>query len=180
MSVIPELEGTVSIASPADRFFHACRQRVAAGLLTGQPHPRSNYVVSGASHDHVEIRAADRTTSSNVGLNTVVLRYVHPGTIHYRIQYWPWARFALGLSGGIGLIGIILLLGFDVRGYIADHESSMVPGLSIEQNLGIAWLMVLFWGFVWPWLLIAMHKRPLRELITRLIAEMDAAGVSAP
>jgi hypothetical protein len=84
------------------------------------------------------------------------------------------------LSGGIGLIGIILLLGFDVRGYIADHESSMVPGLSIEQNLGIAWLMVLFWGFVWPWLLISMHKRPLRELIARLIAEMDAAGVSAP
>ena len=146
MSMIPELEGTISIGSPADRFFQACRQRVAAGLLTGQPHRRSNYVVSGASHDHVEIRA----------------------------------RFALGLSGGIGLIGIILLLGFDARGYIADHESSMVPGLSIEQNLGIAWLMVLFWGFVWPWLLISLHERPLRELITRLIAEMDAAGVSAP
>jgi hypothetical protein len=87
MSMIPQLEGTVSIGSPADRFFHACRQRVAAGLLTGHPNHRSNYVVSGASHDHVEIRAADRTTSSNVGLNTVVLRYVHPGTIHYRIRY---------------------------------------------------------------------------------------------
>ena len=125
-------------------------------------------------------RSVPQTGRPPAILNTVVLRYVHPGTIHYRIQYWPWARFALGLSGGIGLIGIILLLGFDVRGYIADHESSMVPGLSIEQNLGIAWLMVLFWGFVWPWLLISMHKRPLRELIARLIAEMDAAGVSAP
>ena len=170
----------MSIGSSADRFFHACRQRVAAGLLTGQRNPRSNYVVSGAGHDHMEIRAADWRTSSNVGLNTVLLRYLHPGTIHYRIQYWPWAQFALGLSGGIGLIGTILLLGFDVRGYIADHQSAMVPGLSIEQNLGIAWLMVLFWGFVWPWPLISMHKRPLRELITRLIAEMDAAGISAP
>ena len=64
---------------------------------------------------------------ATVGLNIVVLRYVHPGTIHYRIQYWPWAQFAIALSGGMGLIGVVLLLSFDVRGYIADHESSMVP-----------------------------------------------------
>jgi hypothetical protein len=74
----------------------------------------------------------------------------------------------------MGLIGLALLLGTDVRGYIARHPNSMVPGLSVEQNLAIAWVMVLFWGFVWPWLLIAMHKRPLRQLVTRLIAEVDA------
>jgi hypothetical protein len=69
MSVIPEVEGTVSITSSSDRFFHACRQRVATGLLTDHhSHPRSNYVVSGASHDHVEIRAADWTTTTNVRL----------------------------------------------------------------------------------------------------------------
>ena len=179
MSILPEVEGTVSIASSSDRFFHACRQRVAAGLLTGQPHPRSNYMVSGASHDHLEIRAADWRTTINVGLNTMVLRYAHPGTIHYRIRYWPWAQFAIRLSGGMGLIGVVLLLGFDVRGYIANHESSMIPGLSIEQNWRIAWLMVLFWGFVWPWLLISLHKRPLRGLIARLISEMDAGWNTA-
>ena len=53
----------------------------------------------------------------------------------------------------------------------------MIPGLSIDQNLRVAWLMVLFWGFIWPWLLIWLHKRPLRGLITRLIAEIDATNV---
>jgi hypothetical protein len=39
--------------------------------------------------------------------------------------------------------------------------------------------MVLFWGFVWPWLLVALHKRPVRRLLERIIAEVDAAkGVS--
>jgi hypothetical protein len=50
----------------------------------------------------------------------------------------------------------------------------MIPGLSIEQHVLVAWAMVVFWGFVWPWLLIALHKRPLRRLIERLIAEVDA------
>jgi hypothetical protein len=73
-----------------------------------------------------------------------------------------------------------MLLSLDVRDYIARNERSMIPGLSIEQNLGIAWLMVLFWGFIWPWLLIALHKRPLRQLVTRLIREVDVAAASPP
>jgi hypothetical protein len=52
--------------------------------------------------------------------------------------------------------------------------------MSIDQNLSVAWLMVLFWGFVWPWLVIVLHKRPLRRLITRLIAEVDAGAASTP
>ena len=70
-------------------------------------------------------------------------------------------------------IGIVLLITLDVRGYIAGHSASRLPGLSLDQNVGIAWLMVLFWGFIWPWLLISLHKGPLRKLITRLIAEVD-------
>jgi hypothetical protein len=57
-------------------------------------------------------------------------------------------------------------------------QPSPTIGLSkpaqIDQNLAVAWTMVVFWGFVWPWLLVVMHKRPLRELVTRLIAEGDA------
>jgi hypothetical protein len=87
--------------------------------------------------------------------------------------------FAVSLGGVLGLVGLAMLLGFDVRGYIARNEGSMVPGLSIDQNLAIAWTMTLFWGFVWPWLLIALHKRPLRGLVTSLIAEVDATAASS-
>jgi hypothetical protein len=180
MSVVPAIEGSVSIQSSSDRFLPAFRQRVATGLLTGHPHPRSNYVVSGAGPDRIEIRADDWWTAINVGLNTVTLRHVPPNTIRYHVQYWHWARYVLGLSGVLGLVGVVLLLTFDVRGYIAEYLSSMIPGLSIDQNLRVAWLMVLFWGFIWPWLLIWLHKRPLRGLITRLIAEIDATNVPAP
>ena len=89
----------------------------------------------------------------------------------------PRAVLAVGLvqrCALLGLGGLVLLVGFDARGYIASHPSAQVPGLSLDQNLMVAWTMVLFWGFVWPWLLVAMHKRPLRQLVTCLITEVDA------
>jgi hypothetical protein len=174
MIFTPDIEGTVSIRSSAEAWLQAFRRRVAAGLLTGQPHPRSNYVVSTSDSHHLEVRAADWWTATNVGLNQLELWHVPPNTIRYRVRYWQWSQYALGLSGALGVVGVVLLLAFDARDYIARNQSSMVPGLSIEQNLVIAWGMVLFWGFIWPWLLVYMHKRPLHELVKRLIAEVDA------
>lgn len=177
MTVIPAIEGTVPIQS-AERFLPAFRRRVTAGLLTGRPHPRSRYVVVEAGAGHLEVRAADWWSAINVGLNWVELRNVAPGLIRYRVRYWRWAQFALGLSGGLGLAGIVLLLSLDVRGYLARHPASMIAGWSMDQNVRIAWLMVLLWGFVWPWVLIAVHKPSLRRLIARLISEVDAEAVS--
>jgi hypothetical protein len=71
-------------------------------------------------------------------------------------------------------VGLLLLVTLDVRGYIASHSASQLPGLSIDQNLVVAWGMVLFWGFVWPWLMIALHMRPLHRLVTQIIGEVDA------
>jgi hypothetical protein len=95
------------------------------------------------------------------------------------VRYWRWAGYVLGLSGELGLVGVALLVSLDVRGYIVQHQNSMVRSLSVEQNLLIVWLMVLFWGFIWPWLLISLHKRPLRGLVTRLIAEVDAEAAAS-
>jgi hypothetical protein len=167
MILMPEIEGTVAIRSSAERFLQAFRQRVTAGLLTGRP-------------GYLEVRAADWWTAINVGLNRLELRPLQPSVIRYHVRYWQWTWYALGLSGGLGLVGLALFLSLDVRSYIAQHQNSMVPGLSVDQNLLIAWLMVLFWGFIWPWLLISLHKSPLRRLVTRLIAEVDASAASTP
>ena len=177
---LPEIEGTLPIRSPVERFLDGFRQRVTAGLLTGQSHPRSNYVVTEAGSRRLVIRAVDWLTAFNVGLNDVALSLERPGLIRYHVRYWRWALYALLLSGTIGVVGLGLLLGTDVRAYFERNPRSMAPGLSIEQHVVIAWVMALFWGFVWPWLLIAMHKRPLRLLIARLIAEVDAAVESSP
>ncbi len=182
MSLGPQIEGTVTIRTSAGDFLEAFRRRVVAGPLSGQPHFRSNHVVREAGSGTLRVHAADRWTAFNVGLNELELRPSKAGTVQYRVRYWRWARFALVLSGGLGGIGLALLLGFDVRGYIASHPSSQLQGLSVDQNLLIAWAMVLFWGFVWPWILIAMHNRPLHRLVARLIAEVDAqaAGAASP
>ncbi|MGH9383172.1 MAG: hypothetical protein ACRD2N_02620 [Vicinamibacterales bacterium] len=133
-----------------------------------------------ASPSHLEVHAADWWTAINVGLNQLELRHVQANVIGYHVRYWRWATYALGLSGVLGLVGLALLLGFDARGYIARHANSMIPGLTVDQNLLIAWVMVLFWGFIWPWLLIWLHKRPLGRLVTRLIEEVDAGVATGP
>ncbi len=173
MTLAPEIHGSVPIRSTPPAFLERFRQRVASGLLTGQPHPRSNYVVTRADTQRLHVRAADWWTAINVGLNELDLELSQRGMVRYQVHYWRWASFVIGLSGVLGLIGLLLLLTFDVRSYITQSPGAMVPGLSVDQNLMIAWAMVLFWGFVWPWLLILLHKRPLRRLVARLIGQVD-------
>lgn len=157
------------------------KERVAAGFLSGRAQSRSNYVVTQAEPTFLQIRAADWSTALNVGLNDLELRATQPGQVRYHVRYWRWASYAIALSAVLGAIGLVFLLLTDVRSYIEAHPSRMTPGLSTEQNLLIAWSMVLFWGFVWPWLLIHLHQRPLRRLLERVISEVDAGeSVSAP
>ena len=174
MVLTPQIDGTVGIQSSSLDFAQAFKRRVAAGLLTGHHHPRSNYQVVDAGSDQLRVHAADWRTAISVGLNELELWFPQPGSVRYRVEFWRWAWYAIGLSGIFGLIGLLLIVTLDVRGYIASHSSAQVPGLSIDQSYLAAWLMVIFWGFVWPWLLIVLHKRPLRRLVTRLIGEVDA------
>jgi hypothetical protein len=174
----PRVDGTVPIQSSAPQFVSAFRERVAAGLLMGRPHPRSNYQVVDADSSWVHVRAANSWTAISVGLNDLELRLSSTGAVQFRVEFRRWAAYAVGFSGLLGLIGLILLFTLDVRSYIAEHASARVPGLSVDQNLAIAWVMVLFWGFAWPWLLIALYKRPLRRLVERLVREVDAQATS--
>jgi hypothetical protein len=36
--------------------------------------------------------------------------------------------------------------------------------------------MAFFWGFVWPWILIALHQKPLHQLMRRLIGDIDGSA----
>ena len=179
MVFAPRIEGVVPARSSPGQFVAAFRRRVVNGLLLGQPSPRSNYHIVEDGADTVRVRAADSSTAINVGLNDLELRCAPSGSVQFRVQYWRWAAYVLGLSGVLGFVGLALLLTLDVRDYIARHAAARLPGLSVAQNLGIAWIMVLFWGFIWPWLLIALHKRPLRRLVERIVREVDGQAVEA-
>ncbi len=177
MTIGPQIAGSLPLRSSPASFIRAIRDRVDSGLF-GTNVPRSRYAIAESTRDMVRIRAANWQTAINVGLNELDFGFRHSGRIDYTVRYWRWAAYALGLGGVLGLIGLALLVGFDVRGYMASHPATQVPGLSVEQHVIIAWMMVLFWGFVWPWLLIALHKRPLHNLVARIVSEVDLESVA--
>jgi hypothetical protein len=179
MTLAPKIEGSLPLRSSRTAFVRALRERVASGLL-GTDLPRSRYAISESIAGSVGIHAVDWQTAINVGLNELELSIGRSGQIEYQVRYWRWATYVLGLSGLLGLIGLALLVSIDVRGYIASHPGTQVPGFSIDQHVIIAWMMVLFWGFMWPWLLIALHKRPLHRLVARIVSEVDASGRGTP
>lgn len=175
----PLIEGVIPIRSTGQAFLDAFRRRVEAGLLTGRPHPRSNYAIRQAGPGRLAVHAADWSTALNVGLNEIELEMRQDAVVHFRVRYWRWAWYVCALSAIIGVTLFAFLALLDVRSYLAGHPYSRFPGLSLNQNVALAWLMALFWGFVWPWLMIPIHKRPLRRLIARLIAEVDAQAAGS-
>jgi hypothetical protein len=71
---------------------------------------------------------------------------------------------------------IATFLIFDLRGYLQAHRGVESLLLSDDQNVALAWGMAIFWGFAWPWILIALYKRPLRRMMEALIADVDATA----
>ena len=175
-ALAPQIEGIAPIQSTGDEFLHAFDRRVQAGLLTGHAHPRSNYRAFQVGPGQLHVSAVTWWTAVNVGLNELDLQVAAPGSVHYRVWYWRWARFVLAFSGSLGVVGLILIRIFDVRHYVANHPGTMIPGLSLDQNVQVVWSLVVFCGFVAPWLIIAAHKRPLRRLVERLIGEVDRSA----
>ena len=177
MGFFASVEGTATIRAQARAFVAAFVRRIETGLLPHAPRWRCQYRVTHQGADGLRFRATDWWTAINVGLNEVELAVAPGGRVHYAIQYWRWAGYALVLSGAIGVALIAAFLVFDIRDYIVRHPRSSIPGLSTEQNVAIGWVMALFWGFAWPWILIALHRRPLRRLMNQIVAEVDAAAM---
>jgi hypothetical protein len=91
MMLTPHITGTVPIRASAVQFVQAFQQRVAAGLLIGRPHPRSNYRVINAGASGLDVCAADWSTAISVGLNDIELRLPAAVSVNYHVRYWRWA-----------------------------------------------------------------------------------------
>jgi hypothetical protein len=173
---LASVQGTVSIRSQAKVFLDAFARRIQSGLLTGAPARRNRYAITRQAADNLGFRAVDGWTAYNVGLNEVELTAGPQGSVRYQVRYPRWAGFVV--VGGAVLFGLLAVtfLFLNMPAYIAEHRFSQVPGLTIDQNVAVAWGIALFFGFVWPWVLIVLHKPPLRRLMEQVIAEVDAAA----
>jgi len=172
--LLDSVDGVATIRSPRPAFLAAFAKRIETGLLGARPF-RNRNAITERKADGLRFRAADWPTALNVGLNDVDLSVTDDGRVRYVIQYRRWSLYVLALSAVIGIALVVALLLLDVPSYIAQHPESKFSSLSIGQNVAIAWALVLFWGFAWPWILIAIHKRPVRRLMDRLVADVDGA-----
>ena len=174
----PHVEGTVRIGAGGSAFMDAFARRLRDRLFPSGVAGRNRYGVIRATRDQLSFRALDGLTALSVGLNDVELRVGGAGFVHYRVRFWRWAGYVLALSGLIGGVLIAAFLAIDLRAFVIRNPAVRLPGLSVEQNVGVAWASAVFWGFVWPWILIALHRPQVRRLMERLIAEVDAAARS--
>jgi hypothetical protein len=170
------VHGTAEVTSQPTDFLSAFARRIETGLLRGASPSRNAYVVVRHTDNELSFRAATWWTAINVGLNDVELAVGADRRARYVVSYGRWTAYGVLLGAVIGLILIVFLATYDVRAYLLESPSSMIPGLSLDQNVAIGWGMAVFWGFVFPWVLAALHRRPLRTLMNRLIAEADAAA----
>jgi hypothetical protein len=169
------IEGATSIRSDPRAFVTAFVRRVKTGLFSGASAPRNRYEVTREGGDSLHFRSAGWWTAIAAGLNEVDLSAA-AGRVRYKVRYGRWATFVLALSDVVGLALVLFFVFVDVREYLAAHPGAALPGLSLDQNVAVAWALAIFWGFVWPWVLILSRQRGLRRLTERLIAEVDAAA----
>lgn len=159
---LPIIEGKLSLtALPAD-YTGRIAKRVETGLLQAGNRSRANYKVGSLDDTEVSFHAEDFATATNVGLNRVNVWRSGENELSWRISYWRWTGYSVGLCGAIG---IALALSFIVMpGMKADISAS-------PAYLAIFWGNIVFWGLLWPWIMVAMHGRVLRRELSRILRE---------
>jgi len=173
----PEIEGDLPIHSSNECFIASLRQRVETGLIAGHPGPRQDYEVIQFGQKTIGVRATSWITAINVGLNDLLLDFSESGTVSFQLRYWRWATYCIALCGILGFAGIAMFYAIDIRRYITNHPNARIPGLTIDQNVYLAWGNILFWGFIWPWILVATHKGQLKKLLARIFSEVDSNAI---
>lgn len=161
----PRFEGSLELPGlPAD-FADRVAARVESGLLRPGSRQRANYRVTAREPAAVRFGADDFSTAINLGLNAVEVERAGAERLAYRVAFPVWARYVRALSAAIGSVLALCSLIPTVRAEIDAY-----PG-------GEAWFwgMVLFWGLVWPQLLVALHKRAAARFLERVLREELAA-----
>lgn len=168
----PIFSGTFSLERLRADFIAALAKRVRSGLLPLASPRRNQYVIVEEAVDRLRFRSKGLLSSITIGWNDVQVQTdltpASPGTppaIHYGVTFWDWTRYSVLLCG---LIAVCLIVGFSLLG----SKSRPVP----NSARIIFWVMVGFWGFIWPWILVVIHKRPAARMLERLFAEVNGAG----
>ena len=161
----PAYSGTIELATVPSDFTEKIARRVETGLLSPGSRRRANYVVCSKTAQAITFMAVGFLTAYNIGLNYVVLDRSGDRGISYRVRYWRWAIYAAIqglLVASAVLIAVLLLPGG--RAQVESYSGGWI-------FLGV---LLVFFGLIWPWLLVAMHKRFAARFLERIVREAVA------
>ncbi len=164
----PEFSGTYCPERLRPDFIAVLAGRVRSGLFPLASKRRNRYAVVSESEKELRFRSEGLLSSISIGWNDVHARIDSaPDSaprVCYEVRYFGWAKYSVILCA---IIGIALIAGWSLFGEkFGARRSAAKP---------IFWAMVMFWCFVWPWILVAIHKRPAPRALERLLAEVNGA-----
>jgi len=164
----PEFSGAFSPERLRPDFVKALAERVRRGVFPRASQRRNRYAVVSESEKELRFRSEGLLASITIGWNDVHVQIDSPPqdtpTVCYEVRYFGWARYSVVLCV---FIGVCLIATWSLFGekYGAPYSGAKT----------LFWVMVIFWGFVWPWILVALHKRPAARALERLFAEVNSA-----
>jgi len=161
----PAYEGVIELGAVPDDFTERVARRVESGLLVPGSRRRADYVVRSRSQDAVSFAARGFWTAYNVGLNEVELRRDGLHRIAYHGSFRRWAAYAA--IHGLALTGAILAVVLAWPG-ARDQVSQTPYGWPVLLGL------LVFFGLLWPWVLVAIHRRMVPWSLVRIVQEVAA------
>ncbi len=145
--------------------------RVRSGLLPAAKARRNRYELLTETNDSVRFRSVTFLTGINIGWNDVEVRIDRrSGSATFSVRFWSWTRYCVLLGLALGLVFAALVV-LPVLLEVYLFPESFYP--SREEVLLIALPMMAFWCLLWPWLLVAMHKKQARRAFVRLLDEVN-------
>lgn len=169
----PSFRGVYRPEVLADDFIDRLAARVESGLFPMASAGRNRYAITERLGTRLRFQSVGIATGINIGLNDVAVRVDDRAPeISYEVSYWAWAKYSLFLCAGIaGVLGLVLLA--TLLGLPMSYGHLHLPTTLL---LPIFVPMTLFWGVLWPWILIALHKRPAAKCLTRILDEVNATS----
>ena len=160
----PRFQGELDLPTVPQDFTSRIADRVRQGLFLPGSRNRANYSVRGSTLDEIRFGADDLWTAINVGLNEVEIRRVGTDCLSYDVQFRRWRNYAVGL--GLIMAGVFALI---ILGATSMGFEKWIGAGQMKEAGGIA--IGAFFCLLWPWILVAIHKRFAAKCLVRILRE---------
>lgn len=166
----PGYNGSYQPESLHGDFIWMLAARVDKGLLPKTSKGRNRYEIVNVTEDAIRFRAVNFLTGINLGLNYVSIKVNREaGTIHYQVSFWTWARYCiflcLGIGFALGALFLMPLMGLYLFSRTYYPSSDEIKDYCIP--------MVIFWGLLWPWILIVFHKKSAEKSLLKILEDVN-------